>query len=179
MKYIFGFFLFILAGTQSLVAHPHVFVEPATRLVFSDRQLVRLEVEFLFDLMTSRGIVEAFDQNKNGRLDPPELNIIRTKAIPGLAAYGFFTQIRVDGQALPVRGTGADVKVHSGGKVSYLFTVPVGRTVSREVRFWFADPTIFTAFDIKCSRMRLVGSPAGARLAESRDADTLRIVARL
>lgn len=179
MRYRLFFVLAILAGTQTLASHPHVFVEPGARLVFSGRQLVRIDVDFLFDTMTSRGIIEAFDQNRNGRLDPAELAVIRTKAIPGLAEYGFFTQIRVDGAVLPIRGTGADVRLHAGGKVSYLFSIPVGRHVAREVRFWFADPTIFTAFDIKASRMSLAGAPAGAGLGESRDADTLRIVVRL
>jgi ABC-type uncharacterized transport system substrate-binding protein len=167
----------LMAG--QLVAHPHVFVEPKAKLICAGRQLLRVEVEFQFDLMTSRGIIEAFDQNKNGRLDAHEIAVIRTKAIPGLAEYGFFTYLRLDGVAIQVRGTGADVRVHPNGKVSYLFVIPVGRTVAREVRFWFSDPTIFTAFDTKRANMILISAPAGASLGESRDPDALRIIARL
>lgn len=83
----------------------------------------------------------------------------------------------MDGFSVRMAANNANVSVSPAGRVSYHFSIPVGRPVGRSVRFWFFDPSIFTAFDVKAANARLSGAPPGTVIRESRDPDMLRIVA--
>ncbi len=56
-----------------LYAHPHIFVSIDSQIVFTDTDLEKIHFKWVFDDMTSFGILEEFDTNSDDNIDGEEL----------------------------------------------------------------------------------------------------------
>ena len=76
---IFGVFF---AASQSLHAHPHVFIVQRINIVFDDQGLAGFRIHWRFDDMFSSMIAGDHDRNQNGHLESQEVNPSRRKPSP-------------------------------------------------------------------------------------------------
>jgi len=81
--------LFMLTGA---FAHPHVFVEARSRLVFDDAgQAVAVRHAFRFDDAFTAFAIQGFDKNNDGVYSREELSELAEVNIESMAEWGYFT----------------------------------------------------------------------------------------
>jgi len=84
-----GFLLAALAGAS---AHPHVFVEARSKLVFDDAgQAIALQHVFRFDDAFSAFAIQGFDKDGDGHYSREELSELAKVNVESMADYGYFT----------------------------------------------------------------------------------------
>lgn len=82
----------LFLGVSSLHAHPHVFVEARTKLVFDDNgNAIAVQHVFRFDDAFSAFAVQGFDTNKDGVYSREELAELAKVNIESMADFGYFT----------------------------------------------------------------------------------------
>lgn len=160
---ILGLLAAMLPG--AVQAHPHVFVNNVTGVVFEQGRIVALRMEWDFDEVFSMLILEDFDKNRNKRFDAAELKTLEEGAFSNLRFLSYFTHIRIGKDAAApkpvehVEGFNATVKQ---GIVHYTFTVPLETPVDpRETPFAFSvyDDSFYVAVDFdKHDPVRVGGS---------------------
>ncbi len=84
--------LLFLTGTLSVTAHPHVFVEARSKLVFDDSGMaIAVEQVFRFDDAFSAFAVQGFDTNGDGAYSREELGELAKVNVESMGDYGYFT----------------------------------------------------------------------------------------
>lgn len=69
-------------------------------------------------------ISEDFDQDKNGFLDKEEVAAVKEKAFGYIAAYGYYTHVKIDGEPFDVKFIADFSATLSNGRLSYDFFIP-------------------------------------------------------
>jgi nickel/cobalt exporter len=83
---------FVLALLTGLKAHPHVFVEARSKLVFDDAgQAVAVRHVFRFDDAFSAFAIQGFDTNNDGVYSREELSELAKVNVESMADFGYFT----------------------------------------------------------------------------------------
>lgn len=83
---------FLLLSVASVFAHPHVFVETRSKLIFDDKgEAVSVEHVFRFDDAFSAFAMQGFDKNQDGVYSREELHDLAKINVESMADYGFFT----------------------------------------------------------------------------------------
>jgi nickel/cobalt transporter (NicO) family protein len=89
MGLVFGLLLFSVIGA---IAHPHVFVEARSALVFDDDgQAVAVNHVFRFDDAFTAFAIQGFDKNQDGIYSREELSELADVNIESMADFGYFT----------------------------------------------------------------------------------------
>jgi ABC-type nickel/cobalt efflux system permease component RcnA/ABC-type uncharacterized transport system substrate-binding protein len=84
--------MLLLAVTNHAVAHPHVFVEARSKLVFDDQgQAVAIKHIFRFDDAFTAFAIQGFDTNQDGVYSRDELAELAKVNIESMADFGYFT----------------------------------------------------------------------------------------
>ncbi|WP_297586607.1 DUF1007 family protein [Roseibium sp.] len=82
----------LLASVASAQAHPHVFVEARSQLVFDDSgQAVSVKHVFRFDDAFSAFAIQGFDTNGDGVYSREELSELADVNVESMADFGYFT----------------------------------------------------------------------------------------
>ncbi|MHA7776352.1 HoxN/HupN/NixA family nickel/cobalt transporter [Roseibium sp. M-1] len=82
----------LLAALTGAAAHPHVFVEARSRLVFDDAgNAVALQQIFRFDEAFSAFAIQGFDTNGDGIYSREELSELAKVNVESMADFGYFT----------------------------------------------------------------------------------------
>ncbi|ASP34655.1 DUF1007 family protein [Labrenzia sp. VG12] len=82
----------LLAGLTGLAAHPHVFVEARSKLVFDDEgNAVAVQHIFRFDDAFTAFAIQGFDTNGDGIYSREELSELAQVNIESMADFGYFT----------------------------------------------------------------------------------------
>jgi len=83
---------FALVGTSAALAHPHVFVEARSKLVFDDQgQAIAVRHVFRFDDAFAAFAVQGFDANGDGVYSREELSELAQVNVESMADFGYFT----------------------------------------------------------------------------------------
>lgn len=99
------FFAAALAGLAMLVPrpadpHPHVWIDTVVKPQFQDGLLTAFAIDWTFDDLYSFLVIDDFDSNNNGTLDPDELDALAKASRDTLAATNYFTRVMLDGENL-------------------------------------------------------------------------------
>ncbi len=178
-----------LALVHSAAAHPHVFIEARTIVLYEGGRFKGLEHRWTFDEFYTASAIEGLDANKDGVYDRAELAELAKVNVEGLKEFNYFTAATVGGKEIKV----ADVKdyylEHKDGVLTLIFTLPFEAPVpadAKDFRFSVADPTFFIGFDwVKSNPVSLsegapktctikIGSEEDQRSAEKSDEAALR-----
>ena len=158
----------LLAGAPSPArAHPHVWITNTTTLLFQGDKLTGVRLEWTFDELFSDTLLREFDENKNRKLDPAEVQQIQTETFPYLKKFQFFTHILLDKKKVPVTGV-HDFSAAVIGKdtVRYRLTVRLPEPVDPRrvpVTVNIFDETYYVDFvHEKKDPVRIEGASAGA-----------------
>lgn len=140
--------LCVLAGQAA--AHPHVFIEARTKILFDKGTFVGIEHRWTFDEFYTQTAIEGLDANKDGVYDRNELAELAKVNIEGLKEFGFFTFPTLAGTEVKF----AEVKdywlEHKDGALTLVFTLPFAQAVqadAKDFKFAVADPTFFIGFE--------------------------------
>ncbi len=131
--------LAVLLTGRAAWAHPHVWILADVNLRGSGGVVEALEVVWAFDEMYSALVIQDFDINGNGALDPEELQTIARMSTEALKEVNYFTVLALDERRLPVAEVEELVVRVEDGVLIYSFRVPLPKTVDpRQVAFGFA-----------------------------------------
>jgi ABC-type uncharacterized transport system substrate-binding protein len=155
------------------LAHPHVFVEVKTDLVFDDAgKLTAVRHAWRFDDGYSAFASQGLDADGDGTLSVEELKPLADINVESLAEFDYFTYLTAGDREIAM-GKPKDYWVQSdGGLLTLYFTLPTSEPV--EVRSLPAsmevyDPTYYVAFDfVEADPVALDNAPAGCKVAVQR-----------
>jgi ABC-type uncharacterized transport system substrate-binding protein len=130
------------------LAHPHVFIVQRLNLVFDDKGLAGIKVQWILDDMFAAMITEDFDQNRNGKLEPEEVALVEEKAFSYISEYNYFIFIKVENAPLDVKSV-RDFNATLENKVLiYEFFIPCRVAATsrfKKVSVASYDPSYYTA----------------------------------
>ncbi len=140
--------LIFFATITKVYAHPHVFISPKVQIFFNEHTLSKVNIEWIFDDMTSFAILDLYDKNKNKKIDPTEQKTIMSKTFNNFGEFNYFTFLEIDGKIV-IYGKPCDfhAKVIKNDILHYSFTIPVNKKVNKKMKLWFKDETNYVGFD--------------------------------
>ncbi|MBY0226445.1 MAG: DUF1007 family protein [Hyphomicrobium sp.] len=147
-------------------AHPHVWVNVETTVLYDQGKVTGFTHRWTFDDMYTAMAVQGLDKNQDGTFTREELAELAQVNIDGLKEFEFFTFARVKESPVKLAPPKDYWLEHKNGVLSLNFTLPIAEPVPAETEgFEFAvyDQTFFIAFDLaKENPVRLSDSaPAG------------------
>ncbi|MET1412821.1 DUF1007 family protein [Roseibium sp. HPY-6] len=87
-----GALILLVAMIAAALAHPHVFVEARSKLIFDDQgQAVAVKHVFRFDDAFTAFAIQGFDTNQDGIYSREELAELAKVNVESMADYGYFT----------------------------------------------------------------------------------------
>lgn len=144
--------LALLGAAGTAGAHPHVWIESRSDLIFNESgKVMGINVEWQFDEFYSITAVEGLDRNGNGAYEPEELEPLARENIVSLRDYRYFTQATADGKPIPygkVSEFGSFVK---DGYLSLYFAIPFEAPVdpkAAKIAYSIYDPSFYIAIEL-------------------------------
>lgn len=172
----------VLGTVPPVVAHPHVWIDARTEVIFDERQRVEaLRVSWRFDEFYSLFAIEGLDKNGDGRVDAEELKPLAELNITSLEEYRYFTYVTVAGEDAPYGPVTDYRSAYEEGILSLEFVIPLETPmdpVVSELRFMSYDPTFYIAIEpVLQAPVSLRGAPAACRAVEVKQegAETLQL----
>lgn len=159
-----------LVGTAGpAAAHPHVWVNAESTVVYDNGRIVGLKHRWAFDEMYSTMAIEGLDTNKDGVYSREELAELAKVNMEGLKEFGYFTLVKLGDTVLKVKDpTEYWLEVDKQGQLSLIYTLELAEPLLAEAQgfsFSVADPSFFIAFElIKDDPVKLAGAPSGCKV---------------
>ena len=149
-KLLYLFFLVPL----NLFPHPHTFISPEIQIIVKDTVLEKLKIAWVFDAMTTVQILEVFDTNKNKKLDPPEVNVIRENIFKNLKSYDYFTFIQLNHKSFDYLPINFRPYINAKKRLVYAFEIEIKKNI-KDFEVIFKDESIYVAFEMKNENITL------------------------
>lgn len=148
-------------GAWRAQAHPHVWINAETTVLYENGTFTGLKHRWSFDEFYSAMEVEGLDKNSDGKFDREELAELANFYVTGLKEFSYFTFPALAGHKLAL-GDPKDVWLeHKDNVLSLNFTLPFANPVLTDAKgfaFSVYDPSFYIALEI--------GRPDSMRLAE-------------
>ncbi|MEA3332582.1 MAG: DUF1007 family protein [Pseudomonadota bacterium] len=129
-------------------SHPHVFLYSTVKVVFDEKGLAGVQVNWVFDEMFSSMMILDFDKNCNQRFEPAEIESVKKGAFENLRKFDYFMHIKIDGKLFKVKYVTDFSAEITNGKMVYRFFVPCHVRVeegSKEVKLSIYDSTFYSS----------------------------------
>jgi len=140
-----------LAAASPAVAHPHVWIEMRSDVVFNDQgQITAMNLMWTFDDAYAQMALDGLDANGDGVYSPSELDPLTKENIASLKDYGFFTVMRYNGQKQELGEVTQYGQIWSNDKLQLHMQVPLKAPVDPTKGEFIAkvyDPDFFIAMD--------------------------------
>lgn len=158
--------LWLLSGP--VLAHPHVWVDSASEIVFDKSgQITAVRHHWRFDEGFSAFAIQGLDTDNDGKYTRAELDPLAEVNVTSLNEFEFFTFMTV-GDYQPGFGEPEDYWLElEDGFLTLHFTLPLARPFKPggAVVLEVYDPEYFVAFELPSTEaVRLVGAPAECNL---------------
>jgi ABC-type uncharacterized transport system substrate-binding protein len=142
--------LFFAFGTAAN-AHPHVWVEMQSTIVFTDDGLIKgVDVEWTFDDAYAQMALDGLDVDKDGVYSQDELAPLTKENIDSLKDYEYFTVMRANGEQLKIGAVTNAGQIYSSDKLTLHFQVPLATPLDprkNEFMLKVYDPEFFIDFE--------------------------------
>jgi ABC-type uncharacterized transport system substrate-binding protein len=139
-----------LAGTPAQ-AHPHVWIEMRSDVVFTDDGLIKgVDLEWTFDDAYTQMALEGLDVDGDGLYSQDELAPLTKENISSLKDYDYFTVMRANGEQQKIGEVTDFGQIWSNNKLTLHFQVPLETPIDpkkNEFVFKVYDPEFFIAID--------------------------------
>ncbi len=150
-------------------AHPHVWVDSASEMVFDDKgRITAIKHHWLFDEEFSAYALQGIDKNGDGKFSREELKPLAKENVELLKDFDYFTFLSVgDYQAGFAAPTDYYLEL-AGDRLLLHFTLPLAVPLKTRgtVHLEVYDPEYYVAFTLpNAEAVRLVNAPAGCTLA--------------
>jgi ABC-type uncharacterized transport system substrate-binding protein len=142
----------LLATASQARAHPHVFIEMTSDVVFNGDGLINaINVEWVFDPDYSSMATEGLDANKDGMMSTDELAPLAKENVDSLKEWSYFVYARLNGEKLKWPDV-TEYGQHMGddGRLRMQFVVPFPKPVdprTAEFVYRIYDPSFYIAID--------------------------------
>ncbi|KMO39096.1 hypothetical protein VQ02_10640 [Methylobacterium variabile] len=152
----------LCGGAGAALAHPHVWVQARAELVLDGkRNLVAIRESWTFDPEYSAFAVLNLDSKRDGVPDQGKLDELAAQRLEAMAETAFFTQGKLNGRPLALKGGPSPKASFSDGRLTLDFTlVPQGPAGPvRTLVVSFDDPDFYVAFGFPAGEpVRLSGT---------------------
>ncbi len=92
----------LLSDVGSATAHPHVWVQSQTSVLYQDSKIIGIRHKWTFDPFYTEMAIAGLDRNGDGDYSREELAELAKVNIDGLKEFGFFTNPKLGSQDLAV-----------------------------------------------------------------------------
>ena len=163
-----------LAAAPPASAHPHIWIDATVAIVAREGAIHELAMVWKFDPLFSGMVAADFDTNRNGSLDPDEIETLAAQTVPSIAEYDYFTHLRVGDREVKIESIRAfRIEVH-GKLLYYGFSIPLESPVDprkTELSFSLFDQSYYTDVSTEAEgSIRLLGDwPAGCAVEKGED----------
>ena len=152
----------LLACASEAQAHPHVWIDMQSSIVFTDDGLIKgVDVEWTFDDGYAQMALDGLDLDGDGIYSQDELAPLTKENISSLKDYEYFTVMRVNGEQQKIGEVTDSGQIYSNNKLSLHFQVPLEKPVdpkTSEFMVKIYDPEFFIAMDyVKDDPVDVVG----------------------
>ena len=147
-------------------AHPHVFIKSNIDFISDGARVTQIEVNWTFDPMFTEQVMVSCDRNRNRRIDPGEVSLVRKGFFRNLAHSKYFLYMWVNGVFVKTHSVSSFLALtDKDGNLVFRFRVPLTVPASGSVKLKIMnnDPEIFVAFMSRPGTSRIKGSLAGGR----------------
>lgn len=139
------------AAATPASAHPHVWIEMRSDLVFNDQgQVTAMNLEWTFDDGYAQMALDGLDANGDGVYSQDEIAPLTKENIESLKDYDYFTVIRFDGTKQPLGPVTEFGQIWSNNKLQLHLQVPLKTPLDPtkgEIVAKVYDPDFFIALD--------------------------------
>ena len=137
----------LLSGSDTCLAHPHIFIIPRAHFAFSDTIFTFFSVRWYFDDMSTIEFVGPEAMTATLSLSASQQKEILTlEGFPRPAQLSNYFRVEIDGSAVDVFAPAAVSLTVDQGRLVYSFTIGVYRPVKKVVKIWFNDRSSFIAY---------------------------------
>jgi ABC-type uncharacterized transport system substrate-binding protein len=141
----------LAAAAAPASAHPHVWIEMRSDVVFDDKgQITAMNLMWTFDDGYAQMAIDGLDTNGDGVYSASELEPLTKENIASLKDYEFFTVMRFNGQKLALGEVTEFGQIWSNDKLQLHMRVPLQAPVDPTKGEFVAkvyDPDFFIAID--------------------------------
>ncbi len=150
---------FVAAKAQ---AHPHVWIEMQSDVVFTDDGLIKgVDLEWTFDDAYTQMALDGLDLDGDGTYSQSELAPLTKENIASLKGYEYFTVMRANGEQQKIGEVTNFGQIWSNNKLTLQLQVPLEKPIDPkkdEFVFKIYDPEFFIAIDyVKDDPVDVVG----------------------
>lgn len=149
--FLTGLPLMLWAAASPASAHPHVWIEMRSDLVFNDQgQMSAMNLSWTFDEGYAQVALEGLDANGDGVYSQDELTALTQENIASLKDYDYFTVIRFNGEKQRLGAVTEFGQIYSNGKLQLYFQIPLAVPLDPtkgEIVAKVYDPEFFIALD--------------------------------
>jgi ABC-type uncharacterized transport system substrate-binding protein len=132
-------------------AHPHVWIEMQSDVVFTDDGLIKgVNLEWTFDDAYTQMALDGLDADGDGLFSQTELSPLTKENIASLKDYGFFIVMRANSEQQKIGEVTDFGQIWSNNKLTLHLQVPLEKPVdpkTQEFTFKVYDPEFFIAID--------------------------------
>lgn len=136
---------------QPATAHPHVWIEMRSDVVFNDQgQISAMNLMWIFDDGYAQMALDGLDTNGDGVYSPSEIDPLTKENIASLKDYDFFTVMRFNGEKQALGEVTQFGQIYSNGKLQLHMQVPLKNPLDPTKGEFVAkvyDPDFFIALD--------------------------------
>jgi ABC-type uncharacterized transport system substrate-binding protein len=154
-------------ATARAEAHPHVFVDAKTEILFDDSgKMTAVRNIWQFDEAFTQYAIQGLDTNGDGKITDAELKPLADVNVKSLAEFKFFTYLTVgrdQAKFLPPKEYWLEFH---GGRLTLFFTLPMDKPMipGKHALLEIFDPEYFVAFTfVKGNPIKLLGAPAACK----------------
>lgn len=163
----FGCLGMLLLPADTASAHPHVWVQSKSQVIYEKDRVTALQQTWVFDEFYSAMAVQGLDTNNDGQYSREELAELAKINMEGLKEFAYFTAAKVGDSAIEFAPPSNAHLDYTGGILSLNFTLPLKSQAAIE-GFAFAtyDTTFFIAFELaNTDGVTLFGAPSTCAIA--------------
>jgi ABC-type uncharacterized transport system substrate-binding protein len=162
--------LLAVCASTSAFAHPHVWIDMRSDIVFTDDGLIKgVNLEWTFDDGYTQLALDGLDSNGDGVYSQAEIEPLTRENVASLKDYEFFTVMRVNGDKQEIGEVTEFGQIWSNDKLALHFHVPLKTPVDPtkgQFTVKVYDPEFFIGIDyVKDDPVTVLGNiPAACKL---------------
>jgi len=143
--------LLICAKASPLLAHPHVWIDMQSDVVFTEDGLIKgVDLEWTFDDAYTQVALDGLDLDGDGTYSQNELALLTKENMKSLKDYEYFTVMRVNGEQQKIGEVTDFGQIWSNNKLRLHLQVPLEKPVDPKKNEFVVkvyDPEFFIAID--------------------------------
>jgi ABC-type nickel/cobalt efflux system permease component RcnA/ABC-type uncharacterized transport system substrate-binding protein len=161
-------FLLLSLAPQAARAHPHVWTDVASEVVFDDKgRITAIRHHWLFDEAFSAFALQGLDADRDGFYSEEELEPLAQENVESLSDYAFFTFLSVGGYQAGFDAPRDYYLELFDDRLLLHFTLPLAQPFSSKstIVLEVYDPEYYVDFSLpKAGAVRLVDAPEACRV---------------